>query len=48
MTKKYLEYSLSDLIIKEIDNEIKEGVNKKEFEDVLHHIIENRIKEWIK
>ncbi|KKM17563.1 hypothetical protein LCGC14_1674500 [marine sediment metagenome] len=48
MTKKNLKFSLSDLVIKEIDNQIKRGVNKKEFEDILHPIIKNRIKEWIK
>jgi len=48
MTKNQGEYSLSDLVIEEIDNEIKKGVNKKEFEDKLHPIIKNHIKEWIK
>lgn len=48
MVKKQREYSLSDLVIEEIDNEIKKGVIKEEFEDKLHPLIKNQIKEWIK
>ncbi len=47
MAKKQGKYSLSELIIEEIDHEIKKGVNKKEFEDIIHPIIKNRIKEWL-
>ncbi len=48
MSKNQGEYSLSDLVIEEIENEIKKGVIKKEFEDKLYPIIKNHIKEWIK
>jgi len=48
LKKNQREYSLSDLVIEEINVEIKKGVNKLEFEDRLHPIIKNHIKEWIK
>ena len=45
MEKKKL---ISDQIIKEIENQIKEGTNINEFKDNIHQIVSKKILEWLK
>ena len=40
--------SISSQIIEEIENQIKEGMNKNKFKKNIHQIINNKILEWLK
>ena len=40
--------SISSQIIEEIENQIKEGMNKNEFKKNIHQIINTKILEWLK
>ncbi len=40
--------SISSQIIEEIENQIQEGMNKNEFKENIHQIINNKILEWLK
>ena len=48
MPKKMKSSSIASQIIEEIENQIKEGMNKNEFKTNIHQIINNKILEWLK
>ena len=48
MTETMNSSSISGQIIEEIENQIKEGINRDEFKTKIHQIINNRILEWLK
>ena len=48
MEKKKNRSSISSQIIEEIENQIREGINKNEFKTNIHQIINNKILEWLK
>ena len=48
MGKKKNSSSISNQVIEEIENQIKEGINKDEFKKNIHQIINNEILEWLK
>lgn len=48
MAKKMKSSSIASQIIEEIENQIKEGMNKNEFKTNIHQIINNKILEWLK
>lgn len=46
--KKNKDSTLSELIVEEIENQMIKGINKKKFENNLHKIVTDKIKEWMK
>ena len=48
MAKKISDISISELIIREVENQIKKDMNKKEYENNLHKIVTDKVKELMK
>jgi len=48
MAKKISKKSISELIIREVESQIKKDINKKEYENHLHKIVTDQVKELMK
>ncbi len=46
--KKNKGSTLSELIVDEIESQMIKGINKKKYNENLHIIITDKIKEWMK
>lgn len=48
MAKKISKKSISELIIREVESQIKKDINKKEYENNLHKIVTDQVIELMK